>query len=62
MNHFDADYAYREKAWRQLHKDSMSYITQILQSTSHRTAAVQLPTTHHKDNLSIYQQDLALNN
>ena len=30
MHQLDADYAYRERALRQLHKDTASYIEQIL--------------------------------
>ena len=32
---------YEEKAWRQLHKNAVSKIDQILESTPHKTAAVQ---------------------
>ena len=35
MHYLDADRAYREKAWRQLHNDSTSYIIEILEATSH---------------------------
>ena len=34
-----------KKNW-QLHKDATSYIKQILEATSQKTAAVQPPTTH----------------
>ena len=37
----DARYAFREKAWRQLHKNAMNYIEQILQTTSHKTATAR---------------------
>ena len=46
MHHMDANKAYREKAWGQLHKNATSYIEQILEATSHKTAAVQSPTSH----------------
>ena len=39
----------RVKAWRQLHKDALSYIKQILETASHKTEAVQPTTTHLKD-------------
>ena len=42
----DADLAYREKARQELHKNAMSYTEQILEATSHKTAAVQPPTSH----------------
>ena len=41
-----AELAYREKAWRELHKNATSYIEQILEATSHKTAAVRPPTSH----------------
>ena len=44
----DADKAYGEKARRQLLKNVTSYIEQILEATSHKTAAVRPPTTHYK--------------
>ena len=46
MHHMDADEAHREKALWQLHKNAASYIEQILEATSHKTAAVQPPTSH----------------
>ena len=49
MHLLDADEAYKEKAWQQLHKDAKSYIKQILEATSHKTAAVRPPLTHLKD-------------
>ena len=42
----DADEAYGGKAWQQLHKNTTNYSEQILEATSHKTAAVLLPTTH----------------
>ena len=42
----DVNKAYREKAWRQLHKDATSHIEQILEATSPKTTAVQPPTSH----------------
>ena len=39
---------YGEKAWQQLHKNTVSYIEQVLEATPHKTAAVLPPTTHHE--------------
>ena len=36
MHLMDVDKAFREKAWRQLHKNAPSYIEQILDVTSHK--------------------------
>ena len=41
MHHMDADKTYREKARRKLHKNSTSYIEQILKAASHETKAVR---------------------
>ena len=38
-----------EKAWRQLHKNSVSNIEQVLEATPDKAAAVQPPTTNHKN-------------
>ena len=46
MHHMDADQAYREKAWWQLHTNSKSYIEEILEVTSNKTVAVRATTTH----------------
>ena len=40
---------YGEKAWQQLHKNAECNIEQVLEAAPHKTAAVQLPTTHHKN-------------
>ena len=50
MHHLDAGKAYREKAWRQFHKDATSYIEQILEATFHKTATVRPPSTHLEGN------------
>ena len=42
----DADKEYREKAWRQLHKNTASSIEQILEATSHKAGAVRPPASH----------------
>ena len=49
MHHMGADKAYRKKARWQLHKKARSYIEQILEATSHKTAAVLPPTSHRKN-------------
>ena len=49
MHHKDADSAYVEKAWRQLHKNATSCTEQILEVTSHKTVAVRPPTTNLED-------------
>ena len=49
MHHLDADKMYKEKAWWQLHKDATSYVKQILEATSHKTAAVRPSTTYLED-------------
>ena len=46
MHHMGADWACREKAKREFHKNATSYIEQILEATSEKTAAVQPPTSH----------------
>ena len=42
----DKDKAYQEKARQELHKNATSYIKQILEVTSHETAAVQPSTSY----------------
>ena len=46
MPHMDADLVYWEKAGWKLHKSATSNIEQILEATSHKTAAVQLPISN----------------
>ena len=48
MHHIDTDYAYREKAGRELHKNATSYMKQILDATSCKTEAVWPSTSHLK--------------
>ena len=50
MNHLDTDFAYIEKAWRQLDKDASSYIKQILKTTSHKLVFVRPLITHLEEN------------
>ena len=40
---------YEEKAWQQLHKNTASNTEQVLVAAPHKAAAVQAPTTHHKN-------------
>ena len=46
MHHMDVDYAYGEKARRELHKNATTYIEQMLVTTSQQTATVLPPTIH----------------
>ena len=47
MHYIDADKAYREKAWRPLHKNATGYIEQILEAASKKiTADVWLSISH----------------
>ena len=45
-HHIVADKAYREKPRWELHKNATSYIEQILEATSHKTADVWPPSSH----------------
>ena len=45
----DANKIYGEKAWRQLHKNAVSNIEQVLEATPHKATAVQPPTSHHEN-------------
>ena len=45
MHHVDADRTYREKTWRQLHKNAASNIEQALETAPYKTATVQPPVT-----------------
>ena len=45
MHHTDANWAYWEKTWRQLHKNVTNYIEQILAATSCKTG-VRPPTSY----------------
>ena len=49
MHYMDANLTYGEKAWRQLHKNAASNIKQVMEAISHKTAAIQPPTTHHEN-------------
>ena len=39
MHHIDANEAYREKAWGQLHKSAASCIEQVLAATSNKNSS-----------------------
>ena len=39
---------YREKTWRQLHKNASSNIELVLEAAPQKAAAVQPLTTHHE--------------
>ena len=41
MHHINADKTYWEKARRELHKNTMNYVEQILEATLYKTTAVQ---------------------
>ena len=40
---------YREKAWRQLHKNAASNIEQVLEAAAIKGAAIRPLTTHHEN-------------
>ena len=42
----DADKVYREKAWRQLHKNAASFIEQILEVKFSKAAAIRPLASH----------------
>ena len=46
MHHMDANKTYREKPWRELHKNATNSIEQILEATSYETTDVQPPTSY----------------
>ena len=49
MHYMDANKTYEEKIWRQLHKNATSNTELVLEPTIHKTAVIQLPTTHHEN-------------
>ena len=49
MHYMDANQTYREKAWRQLHKNAASNIEQVLEVAPQKAAAVLSPSTHHEN-------------
>ena len=48
MHYMDANYTDGEKARRQLHKNAVSNIEQVLEAAPHKAAAVRPPTSHHE--------------
>ena len=58
MHYMDTNKTYGEKAWRQLHKNAMSNIEQVLEATSHKTAAIGPLTTHHKNYPKLDKSDM----
>ena len=46
MHYMNTNEMYGEKAWRQIHKNAVSNIEQLLESVPHKTAAVRPPITH----------------
>ena len=51
MHHMDANEAFGEKAWRQLHKNASNSIEQVPETTTQLlfSSAVRPPTTHHEN-------------
>ena len=49
MLYVDPVKTYREKARRQLHKNTTSNIEQVQEATLHKTAAIRPPTSHHEN-------------
>ena len=45
----DANWIYRQQAWRQLHKNAVTHIEQVLEATPYKTAATRPPTTNHEN-------------
>ena len=56
MRYMDANETNGEKAWRQLHKNAVSNIEQVLEATPYKIAAVLPPTTHHENYQSLTNQ------
>ena len=46
MHNMNADKAYRQQARQEQHKKIASYIEQIPETTPHKTAVVQPPTSY----------------
>ena len=49
MNHLDANKTARKEARRQLHKDAMSNIKQVLAATPHKAPTIRPPASHHEN-------------
>ena len=52
MHYLDANKTAGEKARRQLHKNVVSNIEQVLEATPHKAPTIQPPTSHHANYLS----------
>ena len=48
MDYMDANKTFGENAWRQLHKNAVSYIKQVLEAAPYKSAAIRQPNTHHE--------------
>ena len=49
MHFMDANIAYGEETWRQLHKNAVSNIEILLEAAPHKAAAVRPLITHHEN-------------
>ena len=49
MHYLDANKMTEEKARRQLHKNAVSNIEQVLEVTPHKAPTVQPPASHHEN-------------
>ena len=49
MHDIVANKTFGKKAWRQLHKNAVSNIEQVLEAMTHKTAAVRQSTTPHEN-------------
>ena len=49
MHYMDVNWTYGEKAWRQLHKNAVSNIEQVLEAAPHNAAAVWPLIPHHEN-------------
>ena len=47
MHHLDANKTARKEARRQLHKDVVSNIKQVLATTPHKAPTIRPPASHH---------------
>ena len=49
MHYLDANKTSGKKARRQLHKNAVSNIGQVLEATPNKIPTIQLPTSHHEN-------------
>ena len=49
MHHLDANKMAGEEARRQLHKNVVSNIEQVLAATPHKAATIRPPVSHHEN-------------